>query len=136
MRKTFVAWSVLGLFCAVALSGQCHAADDKVTLTGTFEWSHQAGSHPITAVFTPNGDKKWNVVYNFDWGARGAQAWKGTAEGDLKTGTLKGEGLHPDGHRKFTFSGTIKDGKINCTHNEVTSGTAVATGTMTLKTAQ
>ena len=131
MRKMTMAWAFLAV-CYVTGGARCLAAD-AVTMTGTFVWDNQPNqTHPITAVFTPNGDKKWTALFTFDWGQKGAQSWKGTAEGDLQNGAIKGEGFHPDGRRKFTYSGTAKDGKITCTHNEVTSGAPQATGTMTL----
>ncbi len=134
MRKSFLAVTVFG---CLLFAGACAAADapaaGTVKMTGTFVWDHQpAQNHPLTAIFTPNGDKKWTAVFTFDWGPKGAQSWKGTAEGDLKTGEVKGEGFHPDGRRKFTYSGKFKDGKLVCSHNETTSGAPAATGTMTL----
>jgi hypothetical protein len=135
MRGITMAWAWIGiLVVAGGAAHSCAAADAAVKLTGTFVWTNQAGqTHPISAVFTPSGEKKWTVVYTFDWGPKGAQNWKGTAEGDLKNGAIKGEGFHPDGRRKFTFSGNSKEGTITCTHNETTSGTPQATGTITLK---
>jgi len=134
MRKIAMSLAVLVVAYGASICGHCLAADGDITLNGTFVWDKKAAKdHPIKAVFTPNGDKKWTVVYSFEWGPKGAQSWKGTAEGDLKNGEIKGEGLHPDGRRKFTFKGTAKDGKIDCTHNETTSGKPEATGTMTLK---
>jgi len=110
------------------------SAESDVALNGTFVWSNKKGQeHNIKSVFTPAGDKKWTVEFTFNWG-KGPQTWKGTAEGDLKTGEVKGEGLHPDGMRKFTFSGAFtKEGALDCTHTEVTGGKSQATGTMTLK---
>jgi hypothetical protein len=132
MRGLVMAWALMGILYGAG--GRCLAADKDLKLSGTFVWANQPDqTHPISAVLTPNGDKKWTVVYTFNWGGKGAQNWKGTAEGDLQNGAIKGEGFHPDGRRKFTFTGTSKDGKLNCTHTEITSGTPQATGTMTLK---
>ena len=131
MRGSILALVVLGC-TAACVSGPCLAAQGDVTLSGTFVWSNAKDKvTPIKAVFTPNGDKKWTVVYTFNWS--GAQSWKGTAEGDLSSGEVKGDATHSNGKRKFTFSGTAKNGQIDCTHNETTSGKPQPTGSMTVK---
>jgi hypothetical protein len=134
MRKLAMTFALfLGLASVAGAGSRCLAADNDLKLSGSFVWEKKKGqNHNIKAVFTPDGDKKWKIVFTFDWG-KGPQTWNGSATGDLVNGDIKGEGLHPDGHRKFTFSGTAKDGKIDCTHNETTAGRAEATGTMTLK---
>src|ERR1041384_3118053 len=128
MRKIPLALTLLGLVYVAGSFSHCLAEDKKdITMTGTFVWDKKKGqNHDIKAVFTPNGDKKWNVVFTFQWAMGknkhkdgGEQSWKGTAEGDLVNGDIKGEGLHPNGVRKFTFTGTSKDGKIDATHTEV-----------------
>lgn len=130
MRRILMALAAMGIFYG---AGACLAADGDVKLSGTFIRENQKATHPIKAVFTPDGDKKWKVVFTFDWANKGEQVWKGTAEGDLANGEIKGEGTHPNGKRTFTFSGTAKDGKIDCKDNETTSGKPEATGTLTLK---
>src|SRR3990170_7294186 len=116
MRGLTLALVVLGC-TAACVSGPCLAAQGDVTLSGTFVWSNAKDKvTPIKAVFTPNGDKKWTVVYTFNWSK--AQTWKGTAEGDLANGAVKGDGQEPDGKKRtFLFKGTAKDGKIDCTHD-------------------
>lgn len=133
MRGTLMALAVLAVLC-VAGSGRAQAAEGDQTFEGKFVWNNQAGKeHPVKAVFTPNGDKKWKVVFTFNWG-KGPQTWNGTAEGTLKDGELKGDVTNGNpGQRKFDFKGTFKDGQFDCTHNEDTSGKPVATGTMTIK---
>lgn len=133
MRGMVMALAVAGVLC-VAGSSKVQAADGDQNFAGTFVWNNQAGkTHPIKAVFTPTGDKKWNVVFTFTWGGRGDQTYKGTAEGTLKDGEIKGDVNSTDGRRKFDFKGTFKDGQFDCTHNEKTSGKPQATGTMTIK---
>jgi hypothetical protein len=142
MRKIPLALTLLGFLYVAGTFERCLAEEKKdskdITMTGTFVWEKKKGqNHDIKAVFTPNGDKKWNVVYTFEWAMGknkgGEQSWKGTAEGDLLNGDIKGEGLHPNGQRKFTFTGTAKDGKIDATHMEITGGKNEATGSITLK---
>ena len=131
MRTTMIL--ILSLLGACAC-GTGWSAEGDVSLNGTFIWpTNKTKDFPIQSVFTPAGEKKWTVVFSFIWD-KGQQTWKGTAEGDLKTGEVKGEGFHPNGKRNFTFSGTFtKEGVLNCTHNEVIGGKLKATGTMILK---
>lgn len=128
MRGMLLALLVVGL--GYGCFGQAQAADTKEeTLNGTFAWTRENGkTHPIKAVFTPNGDKKWNVTFTFNWG-KGEQIWKGTAEGALDNGEMKGDAKTPDGKRNFSFVGSFKEGKLDFTHKEGKNDT----GTMTLK---
>jgi hypothetical protein len=130
MRRIIMATIVFGMVCA---AGSAMAAEGDQKFAGTFVWSNGRGkANPITAVFTPNGDKKWNAVFTFTWG-KNEQVWKGTVEGTLKDGEIKGEVKNGDEKRKFNFTGAAKDGQFECTHNEMTSGRPVATGTMVIK---
>lgn len=109
------------------------AADGDVTVTGSFVWSAQKDkTHDIMGVFTPVGENKWSVVWSFKWD-KGVQVWKGTAEGNLQDGELKGEALHPNGKRTFTFTTTAKDGQYSGKHTESTGGRSKDIGTIVLK---
>ncbi|MCZ7646080.1 MAG: hypothetical protein M5U26_12465 [Planctomycetota bacterium] len=133
MRGTLLTLAVLGIAYGLCGSGACRAADGDVTCKGTFSWSNEKNQkHDIKGVFTPNGDKKWNVVWTFTWKG-GAQTWKGTAEGDLTNGEVKGEGLHPNGKRTFSFVGAAKDGNMEIKHTETTGGRPKDTGVMVIK---
>ena len=130
MRVALLGVAMLG--CSL-LGNRAFAADADVKLNGTFVWSNQKGkSHDVTGTFTPSGDKKWAAVFNFKWSGK-PQTWKGTAEGTLKDGEIKGDIKSEDGKRNFNFTGNFKDGKFECTHNELSRGKPQPTGTMTLQ---
>lgn len=115
MRRTAKMWVVLGLMGGIGVCGRGLAAAGEVKLSGTFAYG---GDHPIKAVLTPAGANKWTAVWTFDWnrhGLKGEQTWKGTAEGNLLNGPVKGVCKEPTGRRRtFTFSGTSTNGQMDC----------------------
>ena len=131
MRGTALALVVLGTYGMCA--GHGHAAEGDVTLNGSFvniQDEKKGTVHPVKAVFTPAGEKKWTVVFTFTWYKRGAQTFKGTAEGSLQDGEVKGVVQEK---RTYAFSGTAKNGQLECKHDMTENGKTSATGTMTLK---
>ena len=89
------------------------------TLQGTFMApQHQDGPRPVRAVFTSTGQERhWEVVFHFQF--NGAQhAFRGTAEGSLTEGGLRGT-IRSYRGRAFTFSGNLEGGVFRGTHAEV-----------------
>lgn len=133
MRGMVMAMLVLGVLCGADALAAAQPGAGDLKFAGTFVWNNKKDkSHPINAVFTPNGEKKWNVVFTFNWG-KGPQTWKGTAEGTLKDGEIKGDVKSGDEKRNFNFTGAEKNGAFECTHNELKGGKPLATGSMTIK---
>ena len=91
------------------------AEEEDVTLMGEFVWARDDGDRTgeLKAVFTPTGKGEWDVSFQFDW-EDGAHVWEGTAQGNLKKGSLKGEVLTDNEERQgtFRFNGKFKDGKF------------------------
>ncbi len=99
MKKIALACAVLALVLAHHSDGP--AAENSLTLTGSF--TNQGKKYDIKGVFTPDGAGQWKTVWTFTFGRRGPQVFKGTAEGNLQKGTLKGV---VNERRKFVFEGT------------------------------
>ena len=111
------------------------ADDHEVTWKGTYVWERSDKDIPgdIEAVFTPAGDKTWDVVFHFEWEGE-MRAWKGTATGSLDNGELKGEAKEDrDRERTFAFEGTVKDGKFQGIHGGMRDGKLSETGKITLQ---
>ena len=119
------------LLCSVSLQSAEQAG--TYTAEGTFVWSHQKGkTHTVKAVFTKGDAKnKFNVKFYFNWG-KDQRVYSGTAEGDLKDGSLKGTVKADNQDRTFTFDGACKAAVFSGTHKETTRGTQ-DTGTITWK---
>jgi hypothetical protein len=106
-------------------------ADDKQTLTGSYDWTG-GKSGPLTADFFPTDEAEtWKVEFRFDF--HGPHLYTGTAKGNLKDGGLSGEVVSDQRKRTFVFSGSFEEGKFSGTHTETTKGREKNTGTMTLK---
>ena len=94
-------------------------AGGDLTYEGTFiRGKKKNKTYPLKAVFTPDGDKKWKVVWTFQWQKK-PKTFKGTVEGDLLNGNLTGKSSTQNGKRNWTFEGTAKDGVLTCKHNEI-----------------
>jgi hypothetical protein len=107
------------------------------TLQGTFTApQHQDGPRPVRAVFTATEQERhWEVVFHFQF--NGAQhAFRGTAEGSLEDGALRGT-IRSYRSRTFIFSGNLSRGVFHGTHAEVSrSGSRTGgpdTGILTLR---
>ncbi len=117
---------VLALFQSV----NAPAAEEH-TLTGEFRWEEMGRSGDLRTVFTPTGEGTWDVVFYFRFHGE-SHVYRGTAEGSLSRGALRGTVLDEDRERTFTFEGAFKNGEFAGTHSEVFSGGAEKTGTLTL----
>jgi hypothetical protein len=100
------------------------------TLAGEYVWSGAGKSGDLEAVFTPTGEKAWDVAFHFDF--RGKHVYSGTATGSLMEGELSGKVFNEDKNRTFTFTGRFEEGKFRGTHSEIEDGAEEATGTLTL----
>ena len=77
----------------------------------------QDGARPLRAEFTPSGrEGRWEVVFHFRF--NGAQhAYRGTAEGSLDQGALRGS-VQGGRRRTFSFAGNLSGGVFEGTHAE------------------
>lgn len=99
-------------------------------MTGTFVWNGKAGqTNPLKAVLTRTGAGQYTAVYTFTWSGT-PKTYVGTVTGNLRNGEVSGTG---DGdRRKFTFTGTAKNGLITFKAFEVTGGRTLPQGHGTL----
>ncbi len=101
------------------------------TLNGTYLWEQGGDRGNLEAVFTPAGDRHWNVDFHFTF--NGADhTYSGTADGRLDEGVLSGRVSSDGRQRVFTFRGTFENGRFRGTHAEVSRGGEERTGTLTL----
>ena len=127
-RASLLLVVVLALVASPAAS--LHAGETH-TLKGEFVWSNRDRSGGLEAVFTPVGERKWEVSFHFTF--RGADhVYSGTAEGSLSEGELSGSVQNENQRRTFTFSGEFKDGRFSGTHAEIDGAREQQTGTLTL----
>ena len=119
------------IFCVllVLFSATCFAQEKKI-LKGSF--TNQKKTYPLKGEFVKTADGKWTTTFYFTFGKRGKQVFKGTAEGSLEKGKLKGEVVE---RRKFVFEGEWKDGKFTGKTAEYFKGKdkPSPTGTIELK---
>ncbi|MDA8015809.1 MAG: hypothetical protein MPN21_00045 [Thermoanaerobaculia bacterium] len=130
MKK--LAFALLAL-STLLLATPLLAADSK-TLEGEFIWEREdenvAGA--LKAVFEPTGDATWDVSFYFTFEDKD-HIYKGTAEGSLTEGELKGEVLS-DGEEPhpYEFTGSFaEDGSFSGTHSYTGGEEARPTGTIT-----
>lgn len=117
---------------ALAATSPTFADDDTQTLTGLFDSGYQDKVRPLRAVFTPTGERTWEVVFHFNFNGRNHQ-YTGVAEGGLLEGALSGRVENQGGRRTFTFRGEFEQGKFKGEHFETTRGREEKTGSLTLK---
>lgn len=126
------------LLFSAFLCPQLLPAAEPVVLEGSFNWTKQGEkTHPLKATFTSTGKDKWDVVFSFKWKNK-PQNWKGTAEGDLNGGALKGTAETNGGKRTWEYSGKASDGVLKCNHTQLTRNgqeNEVKTGTFELSAA-
>ncbi|MEM8933059.1 MAG: hypothetical protein AAGE94_17870 [Acidobacteriota bacterium] len=130
---------ILGLLIApCAMAGDEAASADAQTLEGEYIWKRQDKdiSGALKAVFEPTGESTWNVAFYFQFEDED-HIYKGTAEGSLTDGELKGDVMTDgDEPRPFYFSGEFVDGNFNGTHWGMRdNGDRADTGTMSLASA-
>lgn len=126
LRTTF--WTAVAL-CLLATS--VAAVESTRTFSGDYVSAFQSGRQPLTAVFTPTGDKRWDVVFHFKFHGK-KHAYVGTAEGSLDGGTLGGNVKNESGQRTFTFEGRFRDGAFRGTHAELKRTGERRTGSLTM----
>lgn len=93
---------VLFIFSSTSL-----LAREKKILKGSF--TNQKKIYPLKGEFVKDGDGNWTTTFYFTFGKRGKQVFKGTAEGSLEKGKLKGEVKE---RRRFVFEGEWTNGKF------------------------
>ncbi len=125
---------VLGFaLLAILLPALPTGAGNKQTLTGSYVWNSGRPSK-LKAVFTATGEDRWDVAFHFRFRSS-PETFRGTAEGSLSGGTLKGEVKNRGGRgsRTFSFHGEFENGTFRGTHAEVFGRRESSTGSLTLK---
>jgi len=132
VKVAAIAVTVLTLLLFVQ-DGAVHSGDE-VTLTGEFLWKHMNHTGDLDAVFTRTGDGAWGVEFRFVWEGE-LHVYRGTAEGSLTDGELRGNVVR-DNHERpqtFFFAGRFERGRFTGTHTALqASGGTHPTGTLTL----
>ncbi len=113
-------------------AGQVSAADGERILTGMYTSGYQDRPASLRAIFTPDGEGRWTVVFHFSHAGR-RHAYRGIAAGDLTGGVLSGRVENESGGRTFTFRCEFRDGKFKGHHYEIAGGREHRTGTLTLR---
>ena len=132
MRVAAIAVTLLTLLLSVQDSAVPSA--DEVTLTGEFLWKHMNHTGDLDAVFTKTGDDAWGVEFRFVWEGE-LHGFRGTAEGSLTDGELRGNVVteNPQRPQTFFFAGRFVRGRFTGTHTALqASGGTHPTGTLTL----
>ena len=132
MRLAAIAVTVLTLLLFV--QGGAVPSGDEVPLTGEFLWKHMKHTGDLDAVFTKTGDGAWGVEFRFVWEGE-LHVFRGTAEGSLTDGELRGNVVtdNPQRPQTFFFAGTFERGRFTGTHTALQpSGGTHPTGTLTL----
>lgn len=102
-----------------------------VTMTGTFVWVGKAAeTHELKAVLTPTGPGQYKAVYTFTWN-RTPKTFTGTVTGNLRSGEISGTG--EGDRRKFTFTGTARNGVTDFKALELIGARTSAAGHGTLR---
>ena len=132
MKVAAIAMTVLTLLLSVQ-DGVVHS-EGQVTLTGEFLWKHMNHTGDLDTVFTRTGDGAWGVEFRFVWEGE-LHVYRGTAEGSLTDGELRGNVVR-DNHERpqtFFFAGRFERGRFTGTHTALqASGGTHPTGTLTL----
>jgi len=132
MKKSWLILIVALLIFTPQLIAEDKAEAETRTLIGAYEWSARGSGGELEAVFTPTGEKSWDVSFHFKF--RGEEhTYSGTAEGGLGDGSLNGTVLNENKKRTFTFTGEFVEGEFSGTHAEMHGESEVDTGTLTLK---
>ena len=80
MKKSWLILIVALLIFTPQLIAEDKAEAETRTLTGAYEWSARGSGGELEAVFTPTGEKSWDVSFHFKF--RGEEhTYSGTAEG-------------------------------------------------------
>ncbi len=132
VRVAVIAVTVLTLLLSV--QDGAVPSGDEVTLTGEFLWKHMNHTGDLDAVFTKTGDGAWGVEFRFVWEGE-LHVFRGTAEGSLTDGELRGNVVTetPQRPQTFFFAGRFERGRFTGTHTALqASGGTHPTGTLTL----
>jgi len=136
MTRTIALASLVAVFGLFFLAPGGAGASETVTLEGSFYWniSEKGRRGDLIGVFTPTSQDSWDVAFHFEWEGE-PRVWKGSAQGSLTEGSLKGEVQTDDPEYQFTFrfSGDFKDGTFHGTHGQLEEGELEDRGTLTLQ---
>lgn len=133
LRLGVTACFALAALAVVATTTASTTDDSRATqqvLDGEFVWTGY-DSGPLEATFEPTGENQWKVAFRFRWNGE-PKVYRGTAEGSLTDGPLRGTVQNETQRRSWNFEGTTTDGVFEGTHEEIKRSRAVRTGTLTL----
>ena len=126
MKRT--AWILLLLLAF----GSLPALARPTTLAGDYRWGN-GSAQPLEASFTAAGGKSsWYVSFYFRHAGQ-PHTYRGTAEGSLTEGVLRGVVKTEDQSRTFSFECTYDHGTFRGSHYEVSGNRKSKTGTLSLK---
>lgn len=103
-------------------------ASETRTAKGQYVWNDDSPG-AIEATFTPASEGNFAVDFRFRFDGRDRH-WRGTAEGSLEAGELRG--TVREGRRTFRFSGKVAEGVFRGRHVEVYGDREEDTGSLTL----
>lgn len=126
------AFAVLGLALLFSAPADPMAEEGKQKLEGRYVWEEGASRGPLKAVFTPTGDRSWDVAFSFTFSGQ-PHTYRGTASGSLDDGALEGQVTNENRRRTFTFQGAFRGGVFEGTHGEIRRGRERRLGTLTLE---
>ncbi|MDJ0836395.1 MAG: hypothetical protein QNK37_07730 [Acidobacteriota bacterium] len=120
------------LCLAIPLGFTATPGPEMYTMEGSYVWTYSRKSPgKLKAEFTHKRGDRWSVVFYFRFDGRN-RVYKGTAEGNLENGSLKGTVKNENKQRTFTFQGTSIEGKFSGTHAEIKRNGEKKTGTLKL----
>ena len=133
MARRLAALSALAVLIVGVHAGS-GCVEETVTLTGEYVWNREKGA--LEAVFLGAGEGSWEVSFHFSWDGQ-PSVWKGTAEGSLFEGKLKGK-AHPDGRQSpsLMFHGSFVKGTFEGTYDGPGDDERRETGALTLSYSQ
>lgn len=125
----------IGAVLALAVFLCCGAAalaGEPRTMNGEFYWDGGDAGGDLEAVFTPTGERSWDVAFHFEFRGK-RHTYTGTAEGSLTDGSLRGSATSENEKRTWNFAGTFEGGEFRGTHQETTGGRQTDSGTLILR---
>jgi hypothetical protein len=126
MKRT--AWILLLLLGL----GSLPAMASPTTLRGDYRWGNDS-PQSLEASFTAAGGKdSWYVSFYFRHAGE-QHTYRGTAQGSLTGGELRGTVKTEDESRTFSFECTFQNGTCRGSHYEVSGNRRSKQGTLSLK---
>ncbi|MEM7051583.1 MAG: hypothetical protein AAF604_18085 [Acidobacteriota bacterium] len=107
-------------------------ATEKTVLTGEYFWEGDGSRGPLEVTFESTSENTWDVAFRFRFNGK-RHTYRGTAEGSLTEGDLRGQVRTENKRRTFTFEGSFENGAFAGTHGEVRRSGERTLGTLTMQ---